>query len=86
MAYQAETRLKHPAFDRYVDVSVSALRNEPHQVATFGKVATLALYTGHASIQCYATKEALTDFAEILLAAAEALAQAERGQMIAVAA
>jgi hypothetical protein len=81
MSYRGETTLKHPRLENSVEVGVNALHNEPHQVAMFGGVATLTFYTGHASIQCYATKEALTEYAEILLAAAEALAQAEREQM-----
>jgi hypothetical protein len=81
MAYRGETTLKHPKLDKFVDVRVTAGQNEPHQVAMFGGVATLTFCTGHASIQCYATKEALTEYAEMLLAAAEALAQAEREQI-----
>lgn len=80
MPYRGETTLKHPDFDNRVDVDVHAAHWEPRHIAGFGRVATVVIRTGHASIQCYATKPQLTELAEILLAAAEALAQAERGQ------
>lgn len=85
MAYIGETTLKNPLLDGSVDVRVSARNNAPHHEKVFGTVATVVLSAGYASIQCYATRPQLTELAEILLAAGEALAQAEREQIAAAA-